>query len=184
MPRKLQFSRFGFSRLLPQIIVLSLVASAALILAWVGWLTWTDMTQWNKGIGDIFFGSRATEAISMGIGMAVIHYFLIGVSLLAAGLVLSLRNHIGITTSQLLRLMKLQKANVNRSENVNSAFEYPVKEENLAAPEESLFSGCLHHFGYLSSRPEGSPIPQECLICQRLGDCMVASVYMENLSDL
>ena len=183
MPIKLQFSSFDFGRRFPQIIVLSLVASAALILAWVGWLTWTDLTQWNKSIGDIFFGSRATEAISLGIGMAVIHYFLIGVSLLAAGLVLFLRNSIGITTSQVLRLLRFQKANVNRSENVTSAFEYPVKEENVATRQDNLFSGCLHHFGYLSSRPEGSPIPQECLICQRLGDCMVASVYMENFSD-
>ena len=183
MPIKLQFSRFGFARLLPHIIELSLVASAALILAWVGWLTWTDLTQWNKSIGNVFFGSRATEAISLGIGMALIHYLLIGVSLLAAGLLLFLRDRIGITPSQVLRLMRFQKANVNQSKNVNCAFEYPVKKENSAARKENLRSGCLHYFGYLSSRPEGSPIPQECLICQRLGDCMVASVYMENFSD-
>jgi hypothetical protein len=56
-----------------------------------------------------------------------------------------------------------------------------MKEENAAAREERFFSGCLHHFGYLSSRPKDSPIPQECIICQRLGDCMVATVYVKKL---
>jgi len=35
------------------------------------------------------------------------------------------------------------------------------KEEPVKTPakEEELLSGCLHHFGYLSSRPEDAPIP-------------------------
>jgi len=183
MPRELQFSKFGFARLMPHIIVLSLVASAALILAWIGWLTWTDMTQWSKDIGNIFFGSRANEAISLGIGMTLIHYFLISMSLLAAGVVLFLRNRIGATKPQLAMRMKPQKVNANQSKNVNSAVKSQVKEENAAAREERFFSGCLHHFGYLSSRPKDSPIPQECILCQRLGDCMVATVYVNKISE-
>jgi len=183
MPKELQLSKFGFARLMPNIIVLSLVASAALILAWIGWQTWTDMTQWGKDIGSIFFGSRANEAISLGIGMTVIHYFLISMSLLAVGLVLFLRNRIGATKPQHAMQMKTQKVNVNQSKNVNSTVKSSVKEESAAAREERLFSGCLHHFGYLSSRPKDSPIPQECIICQRLGDCMVATFYVNKISD-
>jgi len=185
MPRELQLSKLGLSRLMPHIIVLSLVASAALIMAWIGWLTWIDMTQWSKDIGSIFFGSRANEAISLGIGMTVIHYFLIGMSLLAAGVVLFLRNRILATKPQLAMQMKPQKVNVNQSQNVNvnSAVKSPVKEENAAAREERFFSGCLHHFGYLSSRPKNSPIPQECILCQRLGDCMVATVYVNKINE-
>jgi hypothetical protein len=183
MPKGLQLSKFGFARLMPHIIVLSLVASAALILAWIGWLTWTDMTQWSKDIGNIFFGSRTGEAISLGIGMTLIHYFLISMSLLAAGVVLFLRNRILATKPQHAMQIKPQKVNVNQSKNVNSAVKSPVKEENAAAREERFFSGCLHHFGYLSSRPKDSPIPQECILCQRLGDCMVATVYVKKISE-
>jgi len=183
MPKELQVSRFGFARLMPHIIVLFLVASAALILAWIGWLTWTDMTQWSKDIGNIFFGSRANEAISLGIGMTVIHYFLISMLLLAAGLVLFIRNRIGATKPQHAMQMKPQKVNVNQIKNVNSAVKSSVKEESAAAREERFFSGCLHHFGYLSSRPKDSPIPQECIICQRLGDCMVATFYVNKISE-
>ena len=182
MPKELQLSKFGFARLMPNIIVLFLVASAALILAWIGWLTWTDMTQWSKDIGNIFFGSRANEAISLGIGMTVIHYFLISMALLAAGLVLFLRNRIGATKPQHAMRIKPQKVEAKTNE-VTSAVESPVREENAAAREERFFSGCLHHFGYLSSRPKGSPIPQECIICQRLGDCMVATVYIKKASE-
>jgi len=182
MPKELQLSKFGFARLMPNIIVLFLVASAALILAWIGWLTWTDMTQWSKDIGNIFFGSRANEAISLGIGMTVIHYFLISMALLAAGLVLFLRNRIGATKPQHAMRIKPQKVEAKTNE-VTSAVESPVREENAAAREERFFSGCLHHFGYLSSRPKGSPIPQECIICQRLGDCMVATFYVKKISE-
>ena len=181
MPKKLQLSKAGLARLLPHLVVLVLVASAALILAWIGWLTWTDMTQWGKDIGSIFFGSRTGEAISLGIGMAVIHYFLISVSLLAVGLGLFMKNRIGAAKPQHAMKMKPQKVNVKQSKKVDSAVKSPVKEESAAAREERLFSGCLHHFGYLSSRPKDSPIPQECIICQRLGDCMVATVYVKKI---
>jgi len=183
MPRELQFSKLGLARLLPNIIVLSLVASAALIMAWIGWLTWNDISVWSKDIGSIFFGSRTNEAISLGIGMTVIHYFLIGMSLLAAGVVLFLRNRILATKQQHAMQMKPQKVNVHQSKNVNSAVKSSVKEENAAAREERFFSGCLHHFGYLSSRPKDSPIPQECILCQRLGDCMVATVYVNKINE-
>ena len=183
MPKELQLSKVGLARLMPNIIVLFLVASAALILAWIGWLTWNDMTQWSKDIGNIFFGSRANEAISLGIGMTVIHYFLISMSLLAVGLVLFIRNRIGATKPQHAMQIKPQKVNVNQSKKVTSAVKSPVKEESAAAREERFFLGCLHHFGYLSSRPKDSPIPQECIICQRLGDCMVATVYVNKISE-
>jgi hypothetical protein len=184
MPRKLQLPKLGLSLLRPHIVFLSLVGSAALVLAWVGWLTWIDITVWNKDIGTIFFGSRTGEAISLGIGMTVIYYFSIGMLLLATGVVLFLRKRILAAKPQEAMLMKPQKTRRNQqNSNVNGKSEVKssMKEENAAAREERFFSGCLHHFGYLSSRPKDSPIPQECIICQRLGDCMVATVYVKKL---
>jgi hypothetical protein len=186
MLRELQLPKLSLSFIRQHIVVLSLFASAALILAWVGWLTWYDMSIWGKDIGTIFFGSRTGEGISLGIGMAVIHYFLIGLSLLAAGAVLFLRKRMLAVEPQQTMMMKAQKVNVKHQKSkvkVNSEDKTSMKEENAAAREERFFSGCLHHFGYLSSRPKDSPIPQECIICQRLGDCMVATVYVKKVND-
>jgi hypothetical protein len=73
-------------RLLSNLASLFLTAFGSIILAWVGWLTWHDTTVWSKDIALIFFGSRTGEAISLGIGMKIIHYFLIGLALLLSGL--------------------------------------------------------------------------------------------------
>jgi len=34
-------------------------------------------------------------------------------------------------------------------------------------------SGCPHYFGYLAKRPKDAPIPQQCLVCSRIVDCML-----------
>jgi hypothetical protein len=182
MPRVLRLSRLNLVVSIPQLKGLALLVFGTFVLTWVGWMTWKDLTVWNKDLGNIFFGARTSEAISLGIGMTVINYFLISMSLLAAGLVLFIKNRIGATKPQHAMLIKPKKVNMNQSKNVTSAVKSPVKEENAAAREERFFSGCLHHFGYLSRRPKDSPIPQECIICQRLGDCMVATVYVKKIN--
>jgi hypothetical protein len=184
MTGKLQLPKLGLSFLRSYIVIVSLFASAALVLAWVAWLIWIDITVWSKDISTIFFGSRTGETISLGIGMTVFHYFSIGMTLLTIGVVLYLRKHILSSEPEHALLMKTQKKSVNRQNNNangNREVKFSMKEENVAAREERFFSGCLHHFGYLSSRPKDSPIPQECIICERLGDCMVATVYVKKL---
>ncbi len=50
------------------------------------------------------------------------------------------------------------------------------KEEPTAeTPEEEEKgpSGCPHRFGYLANRPRDAPIPQECLTCHKIVDCML-----------
>jgi len=74
------------SYLLPSLVGLLLAAFGSTILAWVGWLTWYDITTWSKSLALIFFGPRTGEAISLGIGMKVIYYLLIGSTLLLSGL--------------------------------------------------------------------------------------------------
>lgn len=179
MLKKLQFSRFGLANILPHVIVLSFVGCAAAILAWVGWLTWLDITNWGKDLGTIFFGSRTGEAISLGVGMTVLHYFLIGILFLSLGVILFIRNRIAakrMEQDMWINVPKMeQNQNVSKAPTINSN----GKEKNSAAREEVFFSGCLHHFGYLSSRPKESPIPHECILCQRLGDCMVATIYVK-----
>ncbi|MDI6905109.1 MAG: hypothetical protein QMD13_06450 [Candidatus Bathyarchaeia archaeon] len=36
-------------------------------------------------------------------------------------------------------------------------------------------SGCPHHFGYLANRPKNDPVPQECLTCPKILECMRTS---------
>ena len=79
------------SRLLPNLGSFFLMSVGTIILAWISWLTWYDMTTWGKDIAIIFFGSRTGEAPSLGIGMKVIYYFLIGSTSLLTGLLTFIR---------------------------------------------------------------------------------------------
>jgi len=74
--------------LLTNLIGPVLLAIGLYTLVWVGWLTWYDIATWGKSLSLIFFGSRTGEAISLGVGMKVIHYFLIGVILLTLSVAL------------------------------------------------------------------------------------------------
>jgi len=33
-------------------------------------------------------------------------------------------------------------------------------------------AGCAHYVGYLKNRPKNTPIPEECLTCSKMIDCM------------
>jgi len=56
-------------------------------LVWVGGLVWNDIVEWKKDLGLIFFGSRTGEAISLGIGFVLIHYFFVGLTFVLLSLV-------------------------------------------------------------------------------------------------
>jgi DNA-directed RNA polymerase subunit RPC12/RpoP len=44
-------------------------------------------------------------------------------------------------------------------------------EEHVALKFEAS-AGCAHHLGYLKNRPKNTPIPEECLTCSQMIDCM------------
>jgi len=67
-------------------------AFGSIILVWIGWLTWYDVTVYGKDITLIFFGSRTGQTISLGIDMKLIYYTLIGLALFIFGLSILLRN--------------------------------------------------------------------------------------------
>ena len=92
MPNEFMRTKLDFRHLLPNAAGLLLAASGSIILAWVGWLTWYDMTSWGKDITLIFFGPRTGEAISLGIDVRVIYYLLTGLALLLSGLLTLLRS--------------------------------------------------------------------------------------------
>ena len=69
------------------LVVLSLVILGWGMLAWVGQIVWTDLAFWGKELPVILFGSRIGEPISLGLGVKLFHYLLIGVFLLVGSLI-------------------------------------------------------------------------------------------------
>jgi hypothetical protein len=41
---------------------------------------------------------------------------------------------------------------------------------------EEKIPGCQHHLGYLSERAQKEQIPEECLVCQTIVECMLKRV--------
>ena len=41
-----------------------------------------------------------------------------------------------------------------------------------AKDEKNKPAGCVHFLGYMKTRPKGSPIPDECLLCAAIIECM------------
>lgn len=74
-----------FSRSKLKFAGLFLTTLGIAIMLWISWLIWSDVTTWNKDMDLILFGSRTGERISLGIGMTVINYVLIGTTLLLSG---------------------------------------------------------------------------------------------------
>jgi hypothetical protein len=134
------------SRVLPNIPGFFLATLGSLTLAWVGQLTWHDITVWGKDLVLIFFGSRTGENISLGIGMKIIHYFLIGLTLLFLGL-----------------LTLLRRRNKVKNSHISNSTKQLEKETGL--------SWCSHNFGYLGSLPDFESVPEECLTCQKMLEC-------------
>ena len=54
------------------------------------------------------------------------------------------------------------------SENPNIAFE-----NNQIPIETPKQVECPHHFGYLKKRPKNTPIPDACLTCQKMIQCLL-----------
>ena len=78
---------FGLSRL----VGLSTIVIGAIIFAWISFLTWNDVTVFNKDLGEALLMYRTGESIGLGIGMKFIHYFMIGSVLLMSGTLVYLK---------------------------------------------------------------------------------------------
>jgi len=49
------------------------------------------------------------------------------------------------------------------------------KDEETAQPSKKM-QGCAYHFGYLSERSEKGKIPEECIVCENIVQCMLKNV--------
>ena len=48
-------------------------------------------------------------------------------------------------------------------------------QETSIEKEENNQTKCLHYFGYLSKLPKNSSIPEDCLLCSKVVECIVSS---------
>jgi hypothetical protein len=69
-------SRFSRSKF----VFLAFIGLGLLLLAFFAWIIYYDLTFWGKNISLILLGSRAGEAIGLGINMRLIYYFIIGLT--------------------------------------------------------------------------------------------------------
>ena len=61
------------------------------------------------------------------------------------------------------------------------------EKENLESAKDTVnkengTSGCSHAYGYLAVRPKNSSIPQECLCCLRVINCLYNTKKIKNKS--
>jgi len=49
-----------------------------------------------------------------------------------------------------------------------------IDEKRKKVPSE--IQGCLHHFGYLSKRSTKEKIPEECIVCGNIVQCMLQNI--------
>jgi hypothetical protein len=156
-----------------------IAALGSFTLAWVGQLTWHDITVWGKDITRIFFSSRTAEYMfpSLGIDMRVIHYFLLGLTLLLGSVVL-LRIHrcphyFGYYASHPEK-GSMPKTCLTCKKVVECVSGTPQKQKKSTKPtakKEKELPQCSHEFGYLSSLPNDEAVPLECATCQNLLEC-------------
>ncbi len=58
---------------------------------------------------------------------------------------------------------------IERPKSVQTGFFKTQKTENSAKTQPI---GCSHHFGYLKEHPRNTPIPNECLTCAKITECL------------
>ena len=72
-------------------------------------------------------------------------------------------------------LSKVGSVERQKSVEVDEAEEEGVEEEPLKMEVKDTLEenvACMHSLGYLKRRPKNTPIPEECLTCSKMIECM------------
>jgi hypothetical protein len=95
----------GRLRRFPLLLVgLLLATSGFILLAWMAWLVWYDVTVWGKDVASIIFDSRAGEVMSLGLGVRAFHYLVLGLAFCFIGpltLIIHSANSLSMTMERL-----------------------------------------------------------------------------------
>jgi len=82
-----------------------------------------------------------------------------------------------VIASTTLKEPSIQMNLESKAPTVSQSKEVLPKPEKIVPPKAATSSpsrrDCLHQFGYLRTLPKNAPIPDECLGCQRVVECLV-----------
>jgi DNA-directed RNA polymerase subunit RPC12/RpoP len=70
-------------------------------------------------------------------------------------------------------IKKKQKKEIKQIE-IKESVVLPIEEKS--GQKNPKAQECTHHFGYLSKRSSNDEIPEECMICENLVQCMLVNV--------
>ena len=65
--------------------------------------------------------------------------------------------------------------NVSADKVFDKVLEDISDQETDTQKEDKNQTICLHYFGYLSKLPKNSMIPEDCLLCSKVVECIVSS---------
>jgi hypothetical protein len=68
-----------------------------------------------------------------------------------------------------------EKKNLKRKKTGSEQASVDFKEKTLAESSPKV-QGCIYHLGYLSKRSKKEKIPEECMICENIVQCMLKNV--------
>jgi len=68
-----------------------------------------------------------------------------------------------------------EKKNLKRKKTGSEQASVDFKEKTLAESSPKV-QGCVYHLGYLSERSKKEKIPEECMICENIVQCMLKNV--------
>jgi len=67
-------------------------------------------------------------------------------------------------------LTKVPESRKQRTERSETSTSF---KEARSPPKAEENAGCQHFFGYLKQRPKDTSIPEDCLVCDKMIECMV-----------
>jgi hypothetical protein len=73
-----------------------------------------------------------------------------------------------------LELAKKEKERTKEKPKMKLKVKKKAQKSTLSARKEDLTSECPELFGYLANRPKDESIPQACLVCPKMVDCMLS----------
>jgi hypothetical protein len=68
-----------------------------------------------------------------------------------------------------------EEKDVKRKKTGSEYEDVDFKEKTLVESSPKV-QGCAHHLGYLSERSKKEKIPEECMICENIVQCMLKNV--------
>jgi hypothetical protein len=66
-----------------------------------------------------------------------------------------------------------QNPRIKKTESEEPSVDFTEKKLAESPPK---VQGCPHHFGYLSERSKKEKIPEECMLCENIVQCMLKNV--------